>query len=185
MKFLLVLLSIISIQLSTPAKSFSWRELDLRTDFLIVRHALAPGMGDPADFKLSDCQTQRNLNVVGRKQAKSIGDFIKKNYTGAVEVYSSEWCRCLETAKILGLGSVEKLSELNSFFQNMSEEQRVTNNFKKWLSESNKNNLKIFITHQVNITALLGVFPQSGEVIAARMKNGETKVLERFKIGMN
>ena len=67
----------------------------------------------------------------------------------------------------------------------MSEEQRVTNNFKKWLSESNKNNLKIFITHQVNITALLGVFPQSGEVIAARMKNGETKVLERFKIGMN
>ena len=49
---------------------------------LMLRHALAPGIGDPADFQLDDCSTQRNLNEEGRAQAKAIGAWLRARGIG-------------------------------------------------------------------------------------------------------
>ena len=97
-------LIIILISLTTPIKA------DLNTNLLnqledggkliFIRHAYAPGGGDPDNFNLNDCSTQRNLNYEGREQAKYIGEFFKKNKIKIDKVLSSEWCRCKETAKI-------------------------------------------------------------------------------------
>ena len=72
---------------------------------LMIRHALAPGNGDPPYFKIGDCATQRNLDDTGRNQARSIGVWLRKNGVTSARVYSSQWCRCLETARLLNLGA--------------------------------------------------------------------------------
>ena len=86
-------------------------------DVVFMRHALAPGFGDPAHFALENCATQRNLDSVGRKQAMEIGAEIRLSATTFTEVLSSEWCRCKETTELLGLGSWDPFSGLNSFFR--------------------------------------------------------------------
>jgi hypothetical protein len=40
---------------------------------VLLRHANAPGVGDPPGFQLDDCSTQRNLDDVGRAQARALG----------------------------------------------------------------------------------------------------------------
>src|SRR5688500_16468822 len=72
----------------------------------LLRHALAPGIGDPAEFRLDDCATQRNLSAAGRDQARAIGERLRAQGITQAEVYSSQWCRCLETARLLDLGAV-------------------------------------------------------------------------------
>ena len=84
---------------------------------LMVRHALAPGTGDPPNFKIGDCSTQRNLDEAGRDQARNIGDWLRTNGVSSARVYSSQWCRCIETAKLMELGPVEELPALNSFYE--------------------------------------------------------------------
>ena len=75
-------------------------ELKKGDKIIFIRHAYAPGGGDPNNFDLNDCDTQRNLNDEGRLQSKKIGDFFKNNKISIEKVYSSEWCRCKETASI-------------------------------------------------------------------------------------
>ena len=93
-----------------------FRTLKSDNHIILLRHSLAPGIGDPDNVKLSDCRTQRNLSRQGIEQAKNIRVLLKKNGIKKVNIYSSEWCRCKETAKELGLGSYKTLSLLNSFF---------------------------------------------------------------------
>ena len=84
---------------------------------LFMRHALAPGTGDPSGFLVDDCRTQRNLDETGRRQARAIGAKLAAANLAFSGIYSSYWCRCLETAQILGLGAVTPFDGLNSFFQ--------------------------------------------------------------------
>ena len=83
---------------------------------LMLRHANAPGVGDPPGFKLDDCPTQRNLDAAGRAQAAQLGERLAKAGVSRAKVFSSQWCRCLETARLLQLGPVTELPALNSFF---------------------------------------------------------------------
>jgi len=73
----------------------------------VMRHAIAPGTGDPSNFRLGDCQTQRNLSETGRQQARRLGQLLRDRQVPVTRVLSSQWCRCLETAKLLDLGQVE------------------------------------------------------------------------------
>ncbi|MBK5103986.1 MAG: histidine phosphatase family protein [Burkholderiales bacterium] len=89
---------------------------------LMLRHAYAPGTGDPPNFRLDDCTTQRNLDASGRAQAAALGERLARAGITRAKVYSSQWCRCMETARLLKLGAVEALPALNSFYER--EEQR-------------------------------------------------------------
>lgn len=139
----------------------------------LLRHALAPGAGDPQNFNVSDCGTQRNLSNKGRDQAVRIGKKFRDNLKILPQVFSSQWCRCKETAKLLGLGDVRELPILNSFFRNFNSKDDQTNQLKNWLLQKKNNIPIILVTHQVNITALTGIYPNSGEVIVIRMDNNQ------------
>ena len=154
-----------------------WEKLRAGTHFAMLRHALAPGFGDPENFTLGDCATQRNLSDEGREQARRIGERFRDNAIVSVDVYSSQWCRCRETAELLGLGEVSDLPALNSFFQRYEREEGQMRELGQWLAGQDYSSPLLLVTHQVNITSLTGVFPQSGElVVVRRSDNGDFSV---------
>ena len=65
---------------------------------VFIRHAYAPGNGDPQNFDILKCSTQRNLNYDGISQSNAIKIFFNKNKIQIDKVLSSEWCRCKDTA---------------------------------------------------------------------------------------
>jgi len=155
-----------------------WDALRSKNHFALIRHALAPGTGDPQEFTLGRCETQRNLSPEGREQAKRIGDLFRVHGIEEAGVFSSEWCRCHDTAELLDLGPVNSLSALNSFFQDFEQRDTRTELLKLWLSRQAMNKPLVLVTHQVNITALTGVFPSSGEIVIVRKDaQGELEVL--------
>ena len=97
-----------------------WRALSSKGNIALIRHTIAPGVGDPPEFSINDCDTQRNLSKEGRLQAKRLGDRFRKNGIETAKIFSSQWCRCLETAKYLNLGDVIIEPGLNSFFQGIN-----------------------------------------------------------------
>ncbi|MBE9164035.1 MULTISPECIES: histidine phosphatase family protein [Microcoleaceae] len=149
---------------------------------VVMRHAIAPGTGDPANFKLGDCSSQRNLSGQGRTQAQQIGAEFRKRNIKIVRVVSSQWCRCLETAKLINLGKVEPLPALNSFFSDSSQEARQTTTIRKLIVDNrNTKGAIIMVTHQVNITAITDIVPQSGEaVILKGNARGKIQIVGRI-----
>lgn len=130
---------------------------------LMIRHALAPGIGDPDDFKLDDCSTQRNLNEQGRAQAKAIGAWLRTRGIDNVKLYSSQWCRCLETARLMNLGVVTPLPALNSFFERPEDREPNLSALKKFIRDNTKpGELIIMVTHQVTISGITGKWTDSG-----------------------
>ena len=135
---------------------------------VFIRHALAPGGGDPDNFNLNDCSTQRNLDKSGISQAKIIGQFFKKNNIQIDQVFSSEWCRTKETA-LNAFEDYKTFSALNSFFsskfaKNRDKQMKDLRNFvNKWDSKKNI----VFVTHYVVILEVLNTTVGSGEIIVA------------------
>lgn len=137
---------------------------------LIMRHALAPGTGDPGGFRLGECATQRNLNDAGRTQARALGARLRAAGVVRARVLSSRWCRCLETAELLGVGPVEPFDPLNSFFGEASERGPRTEALGRFLASIEPGAAPlVMVTHQVNITALTAVVPASGEGLVLRL----------------
>ncbi len=171
MKFLRFFI-IIFISLTTPIKADLYKNLINQLEdggkLIFIRHAYAPGNGDPAGFNLNDCSTQRNLSDDGRKQAQRIGEFFTKNKIEIDKVLSSEWCRCKETAKI-AFKNYSTNSFLNSFYsskfsKNKDKQVKAFNYYIKNL-ESKKN--LIFVTHYVFISEVLNYGPSSGEIVVS------------------
>jgi len=159
-----------------------WPAVQSGSTMVLMRHAIAPGTGDPETFAIGDCLTQRNLSEAGRRQAQAIGDLFRANKIAKVRVFSSQWCRCLETAELLGLGPVEELPELNSFFQKYERRDYQTEELKKWMHRQSLDQPIVLVTHQVNITALTDIYPGSGEiVIVKRVDSGALSVLGRIE----
>lgn len=161
-----------------------WQLLQRGETGLVVamRHAIAPGTGDPANFKLGDCSTQRNLSAQGRTQAQQIGAEFRNRNIKIARVLSSQWCRCLETAKLINLGKVEPLRALNSFFSDSSKEARQTATIRKLIVDNrNTKGAVIMVTHQVNITAITNIVPQSGEAVILKSDGqGKIKIVGRI-----
>ncbi|SMF24007.1 Phosphohistidine phosphatase SixA [Azospirillum oryzae] len=136
---------------------------------VLMRHAEAPGTGDPPDFKLDDCATQRNLGDGGRAQAARIGERLRQLGIDQARVLSSQWCRCLETARLLDLGPVKEMPALNSFFGRQEEEKDMTTQLRQFLADLPRDGKPVvLVTHQVTVTALTGIFPASGEAVLLR-----------------
>jgi broad specificity phosphatase PhoE len=148
----------------------------------MMRHALAPGVGDPSNFRLNDCSTQRNLSAAGRQQAERIGKAFRDRKIPIASVRSSQWCRCLETAKLLNLKPVEAFPPLNSFFSNASTKKQQTEAVRRLvLASRTAQGVTILVTHQVNITALTNVVPASGESVVLRAKGQTIEVVGQLQ----
>ena len=162
-------------------KETLWDALRTGGAFALMRHALAPGTGDPPGFNLSDCATQRNLSDAGRRQAIEIGANFRAQGIARAWVYTSAWCRCRETAALLDLGPVEVLPSLNSFFADREQREPQTEALKAWLASADYDMPLVLVTHQVNITALTGSYTRSGEIVVAQMKpDGDIVVLGKL-----
>lgn len=150
---------------------------------VLMRHAEAPGIGDPEGFRLRDCATQRNLSGDGREQARRVGERLRRMGIGQAAVYSSQWCRCLDTARLLGIGEVREMPALNSFFGRSGERDAQVAEVRRFLAALPPGGPPVvLVTHQVVITALTGVHPASGESVLLRANGtGEPEVVGRLK----
>tara|TARA_B100001175_G_scaffold286312_1_gene267925 strand:- start:760 stop:1317 length:558 start_codon:yes stop_codon:yes gene_type:complete len=142
------------------------KEFEQGGKLIFIRHAYAPGSGDPKNFNLNDCSTQRNLNDSGREQSKNIGNLFSRYNVKIDNVYTSEWCRCKETASI-AFEKFETKKFLNSFYstQFAKNRKKQIKDFKDFLEKWNKKDNFIFVTHYVVISEILNYPPSSGEVI--------------------
>ncbi len=150
---------------------------------ILMRHAIAPGTGDPAGFTLGDCSTQRNLSDEGRAQARRIGDRLREAGVAIDVVLASQWCRSSETAELLEFGPAMAAPELNSFFADRGKGAAQTDALKARLAELDAAGRKaMLVSHQVNITALTGVYPASGEIVVIALgEDGDVTVEERIR----
>jgi phosphohistidine phosphatase SixA len=159
----------------------AWQALQAGAHVALIRHATAPGTGDPPGFRLEDCASQRNLSEEGRDEARRIGAAFRARGVSVEGVWSSQWCRCLETAELLDLAPVTPLPALNSFFEARELEADRTTALRAFISSREPGGALIMVTHQVNITALTGVFPRSGEAVVAKsLPNGELSIVGRI-----
>ena len=146
-------------------------ELQDGKKIVFIRHALAPGNGDPENFILEDCSTQRNLNERGREQSKNIGNFFRNKNISVDKVLSSEWCRCKDTAR-LAFDNFETFDALNSFYDERFAMNRSNQlkNLKVFINKWNSDSNLVIVTHYVVISALLNRGTSSGEMIVTDKK---------------
>ena len=137
---------------------------------LLLRHALTePGIGDPPGFRIGDCSTQRNLSVAGRTQARAAGNALRARGVTVDAVYSSAWCRCIDTAKeMFPELQVEVLPALNSFFAGQGDRERQTAALRQWIAALDDGLRVALVTHQVNVLALTGDNLAMGEAIVVQ-----------------
>ena len=144
-----------------------WQPAKEGNKIILIRHSIAPGSGDPPNFKINDCKTQRNLSQKGIDQSKRIGKLFKQNQIQIDQVLSSQWCRCKDTAKY-AFNNFKEFSALNSTFQSpydKNEKKQIKalrEYIQKW--SGNGGNL-VLVTHYVIITAITDVAPRSGEIV--------------------
>jgi len=183
-KFQNILTGVIFITLLLVTEAFARSELEIikkniSANVIFLRHALAPGVGDPENFMKEDCSTQRNLNDKGRLQARLIGNYLRSTNLKFSQILTSEWCRCIDTAKELNLGQWTTFSGLNSFFQVYEKKDQVMNKLQKKLDSLGYSDLALFVTHQVVISEQTGIVPRSGEMV---LYNSITKQKARYMI---
>lgn len=132
---------------------------------ILMRHALAPGVGDPAQFQIDDCTTQRNLSQEGIEQARDIGQSLIAKGLVPTKIYTSPWCRCIDTAQALDLGPYEIHPGLSSFFEGHVDRDETLRLLRAELQNIGQDELVLFVTHQVVIQAMTGRYVKSGEYL--------------------
>lgn len=144
---------------------FALEQLAQGRHVLMIRHAHAPGTGDPDHFRVGDCSTQRNLDAAGRLQARRLGERLRAAGISTAAVYSSQWCRCLETARLLGLGPVEQLPALNSFYGRPRDRDGNLAALGAFFEQLGARTSRpvILVTHSVTIVAVTGRSVGSGQ----------------------
>jgi phosphohistidine phosphatase SixA len=153
---------------------------------LMIRHAHAPGSGDPDHFKIGDCGTQRNLDDRGRAQAQQIGRWLRAHGITSARIFSSQWCRCRDTAEGLALGPVNELPALNSFFERPQDRAPNLAALRAFLSQQPTDGpLVVLVTHFVTISAISGLGVAAGEGVVLRLQGGGGfEVLGRLGFGL-
>jgi phosphohistidine phosphatase SixA len=148
---------------------------------LLLRHANAPGIGDPAGMRLGDCSTQRNLDEAGRAQARRIGERLRRERVPVAAVWSSQWCRVRETAELAALGPVREVAAFNSFFAQRTAEPAQTAAARALLLGWRERGSLVVFTHQVNISALSGHGAASGQGVVLRAEGDTLKRVGRLQ----
>ena len=147
----------------------------------LFRHAAAPGTGDPAGMRLGDCSTQRNLDEAGRAQARRIGEAFRTQGVAVGAVLTSRWCRAAETADLAFPGLARAEPAFDSFFADREEGPARTARARRILLDWGGPGALVVTTHQVNVTALTGVVPSSGEGVVLKRSGGDLVVVGRVR----
>ena len=149
-------------------------------NIIFIRHSLAPGSGDPENINLNDCKTQRNLNSEGIKQSKKIGNFFKKNNIRVEHIFSSEWCRCKDTA-FYAFENFKTFDALNSFYSEKfyKNKNKQIKKLKKFINDWDNSSNLVLVTHYVVILEILGIGAGSGEII---ISNKKYEIKDRIEI---
>lgn len=157
-------------------QSFAASELSQRLatsdHILMIRHAYAPGVGDPPGYSLERCETQRVLNQAGREQAVRIGQWLRAQGVKEASVLTSIWCRCRETAELLQLGKPTVLPALASFFDQPAKAPEQNAALQVFVAQQRKtkgSKALILVTHHVNIQAFMGKAIGSGDLVLVRV----------------
>ena len=164
--FILIIFLILTNGIKAHSSSLTLSDLKKGGNLIFIRHAYAPGSGDPENFDIGDCSTQRNLNSDGRAQSRKIGNFFKENKIPIDLVISSEWCRCKETA-LIAFENFETKNFLNSFYDlkfNKNKKKQMID-LKKYIKNWNSKKNLVLITHYVVISEALDYAASSGEII--------------------
>lgn len=167
---ILVLFSMATM--SAHATEAAWARLATGGYTILMTHALAPGVGDPPFFDLEDCTTQRNLSDRGRQLARRQGVRFAARAVSISRVYSSRWCRTLETAENAFRDlEAEPLEALDySEEANPDQAKEVIDIIRAFRGPGNQ----VMITHPENIETLTGSMPRAGEaVIVAPSRDGD------------
>jgi phosphohistidine phosphatase SixA len=152
----------------------AWKALRAGGHVALMRHTDAPGgVGDPPGFRVDDCATQRNLSEKGRQDATKIGSRLQREGIAFEKILSSPWCRCIDTAKLLSMGTVETEATFGNVVVLRDQREALTTGARaliaKWTARGNL----LVVTHGANIFALTGISPASGEIVVARSGSGE------------
>ena len=154
---------------------------------LLMRHADAPGFSDPSGHRLDQCSTQRNLGEFGKKQAERTGQWLSQQGIESAKVFSSPWCRCVDTATLLKKGPVIIDPSLGSFFENMSQANQKTEGLRQLVQKSLKQFPKtpiIMVSHHVNIEAFTGVVLGSGDMVLVKIGSNGKPISHQVFAGM-
>ena len=167
-KFLIIIFISLTSSIKADLNKNLINQLEEGGKLIFIRHAYAPGSGDPNNFNLNDCSTQRNLNEDGRKQAQYIGEFFRKNRIKIDKVLSSEWCRCKETAKI-AFKNFSTNSFLNSFYSSKfaKNKDKQVKALKEYIKKFKSDKNLVLVTHYVLISEILNYGPSSGEIVVS------------------
>ena len=182
-KFLLILFISISSPIKADSNQSLINELKKGGKLIFIRHAYAPGGGDPDNFDINDCNTQRNLSYSGREQARNIGVFFKNSNIKIENIYSSEWCRCKETA-LIAFNKFEKKNFLNSFYDEKffhNKTQQIID-LKDYIKQWNGKKNLVLITHYVVISEILNIGSLPAEIIVA---DRNFNLLGRYQLTKN
>ena len=168
LNIIIIIFITLTIEIKADSEKQILNNLQKGGNLIFIRHAYAPGNGDPENFNISDCETQRNLNDLGRAQSKKIGQFFIENEIPIDLIISSEWCRCTETASI-AFKKFKTKKFLNSFYNLRHAKNRKIQmkNLKKYVDNWNSDENLILVTHYVVISEALDYSPSSGEVVIA------------------
>lgn len=161
----LMLMPVSGLSADTPQEPVRAALAQTGANVVFMRHALAPGYGDPDNFQIEDCNTQRNLDAAGRRQAEAIGRYFREHQITFTAILSSRWCRCTQTAELLNYGSWSEFDGLNSFFQGHVDRQETLALLKDKLDSLSSDDMVLMVTHQVVISAITDISPPSGGLV--------------------
>lgn len=166
----LFLLSLCFVADLALANDVIWQALKNGEHIVLLRHTeTVPGIGDPPGFNLNDCATQRNLSDIGRDHARAWGKAFAAKGIAVGGVFSSRWCRCMDTAR-LAFGRVDTWPALNSHFDSPQFAALQADQVKGGVSvRMQKNKVLVLVTHQVNISAITGITPSMGEAVVLKI----------------
>ena len=181
--FLAAIAALTSASLAAAGKEDDlWQRLQAGGHVLLVRHAATdPGIGDPPGFRLAACSTQRNLSEAGKRDARALGAAVRNRGIPLGPVWSSRWCRCLDTAR-LAFGRVEAAPMLDSMFRDSdaAAKAKLRETLARARAYAGPGN-QVLVTHDVNIRALVGESVAQGEIVVTRPGAGRLEVLGRLR----
>ena len=163
------------------SSNFFQKEINIiHANVIFLRHSWAPGFGDPENFKIDDCSTQRNLSDKGVLQARKIGKFFLINQIEFSEILTSEWCRCKDTINEMNIGDWKTFPGLNSFFQNFSKKNIVLPLLYDKLNNVKNDDFILLVTHQVVISKITNISPPSGGIVIYNTTNKKAKLIKNI-----